>query len=256
MTTRRDTPSPAGDPADLDGLADLGARVAALLDSPSTSHGLARTLRAVAKEIDLARRHRTSLAVLPTGRTVGTPTDVQIGGGSHRIDGFFNIDAVPPADLVWDVREGIPLQDSTVRFLFSEHFLEHLDYPRSATYYAREAHRVLARGGRVVTGVPDAAHVLARYPAPVSEASETIGRWYANRTCRDDIGTYLDLINYVFRDQDDDPTYHPHYWAYDAEKLTHLFTQAGFTRVERWVFDPSIAGAKREWGSVYVVATK
>jgi predicted SAM-dependent methyltransferase len=251
MTTHRAPARPAT--GDLD---DLGARVAALLDSPSTTHGLARALRAVAKEADLARRHQESRLARPTGRTAETPGRVQIGGGAHRIDGFFNIDAVPPADLVWDVREGIPLQDSTVRYLFSEHFLEHVDYPRSAKYYAREAHRVLAPGGRLVTGVPDAAHVLAPYPAPPSRAAETIARWYPNRNCLGDVNTYLDLINYVFRDQDDDATYHPHYWAYDHEKLVHLFTEAGFTRVEPWTFDPAIANPKREWGSVYVVATK
>jgi SAM-dependent methyltransferase len=181
---------------------------------------------------------------------------VQIGGGAHRLDGFFNIDAVPPADLLWDVREGIPLHDSSVRLLFSEHFLEHIDYPRSAKRYAAEAHRVLSPGGQVVTGVPDAAHVLTRYPAPPAQASEMIDRWYANRNCLGDINTYLDLINYVFRDQDDDPTYHPHYWAYDFEKLAQLFTEAGFSRVEPWPFDPKIANPRREWGSVYAVATR
>lgn len=254
MTASRDAARPpADDFADFDGFA---AQLAALLRDPSTTHGLARTLRAAAKELDLARHHRAARRAWPAGRIDGAPATVQIGGGAHRIDGFFNIDAVPPADLVWDVREGIPLHDATVRYLFSEHFLEHVDYPRSAKHYAREAHRVLAPGGRLVTGVPDAAHVLAPYPAPASRAAETVDRWYANRTCREDVNTYLDLINYVFRDQDDDPTYNPHYWAYDAEKLTQLFTEAGFGRVEPWPFDPAIANPKREWASVYVVATK
>ncbi|MFC4035864.1 class I SAM-dependent methyltransferase [Streptomyces polygonati] len=231
-------------------------RIAALLQDPATPHGLARTLRAVAKELDLAQHHEEGRKEWPGGRIDAIPAQVQIGGGTHRIDGFFNIDAVPPADLLWDVREGIPLRDSTVRFLFSEHFLEHIDYPRSAKWYAREAHRVLAPGGRLVTGVPDAAHVLTQYPAPPERTAGMIERWYANRSCREDINTFLDLVNYVFRDQDDDPTYNPHYWAYDFEKLVQLFTEAGFARVEPWDFDPRIANPKREWASVYVVATK
>ncbi|WP_225846377.1 methyltransferase domain-containing protein [Streptomyces sp. HPF1205] len=248
MTIDRDTAR-----ADLH---HFGAQTAALLTDPATTHGLARTLRAVAKELELARHHRAGQKAWPDGRIDEKPAKVQIGGGAHRIDGFFDIDAVPPADLLWDVREGIPLHDATVRFLFSEHFLEHVDYPRSAKKYARETHRVLAPGGQVVTGVPDAAHVLKQYPAPPAEATEMIERWYANRNCREDIDTFLDLINYVFRDQDDDPTYNPHYWAYDFEKLVQLFTEAGFRKVEPWPFDPRIANPKREWGSVYVVATK
>lgn len=245
--------SEANQRSQLDAFAD---HVTALLADPSTPHGLARTLRATAKEITLARDHQASRKAWPNGHIDETPTHVQIGGGAHRIDSFFNIDAVPPADLLWDVREGIPLHDATVQVLFSEHFLEHIDYPHSAKHYAREAHRVLAPGGQVITGVPDAAHVLNQYPAPPAQAAEMIDRWYANRTCRGDINTYLDLINYVFRDQDDDPTYNPHRWAYDFEKLNQLFTEAGFTHVEPWSFDATLANPKREWASIYVVATR
>ncbi|AXI78957.1 class I SAM-dependent methyltransferase [Peterkaempfera bronchialis] len=226
------------------------------LGSPATTHGLARTLRAAVKEVELHRHHRASVADLSDGVLKPSPTKIQIGGGGHRIEGFLNIDIVPPADLLWDVREGIPLADDSTQEVFSEHFLEHIDYPRSAKHYAHEAHRVLAPGGQLITGVPDAAYVLSQYPAPPEQATEMIERWYAKRECRSDINTYLDLINYVFRDQDDDPTYNPHYWAYDHGKLVQLFCEAGFKTVEPWTFDPTMANPKRRWASVYVIATK
>lgn len=231
-------------------------QITALLDAPDTTHGLRRALRAVRKEFDLHRHHQASRRSWPHGRIEDTPARVQIGGGAHHISGYFHIDAAPPADLLWDVREGIPLHDATVNCLFSEHFLEHLDYPRSAKHYAQEAHRVLAPGGRVITGVPDAALFLERYPDGTDLCETSVQRWYANRDCLADINTYLDLVNYVFRDQDDDPTYTPHLWAYDQEKLTQLFTEAGFTTVQPWTFDPALANPKREWGSTYVIATK
>ncbi|MER5971801.1 methyltransferase domain-containing protein [Streptomyces sp. NPDC002055] len=233
----------------------LSELIAALLADPATTHGLARTLRATAKELELSRYHHASKTAFTCDGLVA-PKKVQVGGGAHRIEGFFNIDAVPPADLLWDVREGIPLQDNSAEVLFSEHFLEHIDYPVSAKQYAREAHRILASDGRLITGVPDAAFVLGEYPAGPEQAEEMISRWYAKRDCRKDINTYLDLINYVFRDQDDDPTYNPHYWAYDFEKLSQLFTEVGFTTVEPWDFDPCMANPKRQWASIYVVATK
>jgi predicted SAM-dependent methyltransferase len=248
---------PSADALDLLGvLGVLREQIAAVLADPATTHGLARPLRAAAKEIELHRHHRASLRAWPDGHIDEKPARVQIGGGTHRIDGFFNIDLVPPADLLWDVREGIPLQDDSTAEIFSEHFLEHIDYPHSAKQYAREAHRALAPGGRIITGVPDAAFALSRYPRPLDPTDETIERWYAKRTCRADINTRLDLVNLVFRDQDDDPTYTPHLWAYDHDKLVQLFTEAGFITVEPWAFDPAIANPKRRWGSVYVVATK
>ncbi|WP_367132223.1 MULTISPECIES: class I SAM-dependent methyltransferase [Streptomyces] len=231
-------------------------QITALLREPGTPYGLARALRTTAKELTIARHHAASLHTWPDQRLDVTPRKVQIGGGSHRIDGFYNIDALPPADLVWDVREGIPLGDGSVEIMFSEHFLEHIDYPRSAKHYAREAHRVLADDGRLVTGVPDAAFVLERYPNNTRLAEEMKRRWYAKRDCLDDFNTFLDLINYVFRDQDDSATYTPHLWAYDEEKLVQLFTEAGFRGVEPWPFDPALAKPKRQWGSIYVIATK
>ncbi|MCX5418086.1 methyltransferase domain-containing protein [Streptomyces sp. NBC_00059] len=234
----------------------LREQIAALLQDPATGHGLARTLRATAKEIEISRYHQASSLAWPNGRIDTTPERVQIGGGAHRIDGFFNIDAVPPADLLWDIREGIPLHDASVQLMFSEHFLEHIDYPRSVKHYAREAHRVLTDGGQLVTGVPDAAFLLKHYPANPELAAEMVERWYSKRDCLGDISTFLDLINYTFRDQDDTPNYTPHLWAYDEEKLIHLFTEAGFRAVEPWDFDATMANPKRQWGSVYLVAKK
>lgn len=78
----------------------------------------------------------------------------------------------------------------------------------------------------------------------------------ANRDYLDDFNTYINLLNYHFRDQDDDEKYNPHYWAYDFEKLKSLFESAGFSKVEKWNFGSSIVNSKREWGSIYVIATK
>ncbi|MDT0411011.1 MULTISPECIES: class I SAM-dependent methyltransferase [Streptomyces] len=234
----------------------LGEQIAAVLADPTTTHGLARALRSAAREIELHRYHRTTHRTRPSNQVGDRIAKVQIGGGAHRIAGFFNIDLVPPADLLWDIREGIPLQDNSTDEIFSEHFLEHIDYPRSAKHYAREVHRVLAPEGHVITGVPDAAFALSQYPRPLADNEEMLERWYSKRDCRGDVNTRLDLVNLVFRDQDDDPTYTPHLWAYDEEKLVQLFTEAGFGAVEPWAFDPTMANPKRRWGSVYVVATK
>ncbi|MFI9105440.1 class I SAM-dependent methyltransferase [Streptomyces fildesensis] len=214
----------------------LGEQISALLARSVAPHGLARPLRAVLKELELQRSPQAGQKVWPNGSDGSSPAKVQIGGGTRLLDGFLNIDAVPPADLLWDVREGIPLGDDTVELLFSEHFLDLLDFPRSAKEYARESLRVLAPGGRIVTGVRDAAFVLRNYSKP-SKRFDNV---------------YLDLINHVFRGGDDDFRT----WSYDQGELVQLFSEAGFETIGVWDFDPSVANPAREMGSVYVVATK
>lgn len=236
---------------------DIRQHLTVALAAPDITHGLARAFRATLKELDLYRNHAVSRAH-STNTSLGVVRPrVQIGGGSHRIDDFFNIDIVPPADLIWDIRENIPLPDASVQFLFSEHFLEHIDYPRSAKNFAAEAHRVLVAGGQVVTGVPDAEVILRGYHDHDDDLfTKMRERWYGRRNCLDDFNTYLDLVNYVFRDQDDDLKYTPHLWAYDHDKLADMFAHAGFSKVEPWTFDPAMANPDRQWASLYLIATK
>ena len=47
-------------------------------------------------------------------------------GGFGLDPGWVNIDIEPGADLIIDVRKGWPLDDCSVNFIYSEHFLEHL----------------------------------------------------------------------------------------------------------------------------------
>jgi predicted SAM-dependent methyltransferase len=240
----------------LDVLRDVAEQVAA--DPTISTHGLGRAIRQLYKEIDLAKAHARGRALLDQ---FGRPTSaerVQVGGGAQLLDGFLNIDIVPPADLIFDVREGLPLGDASAELIFNEHFLEHIDYPVSAKKFVAECHRVLRPGGRLVIGVPDARMVIEGYVKGDEALRERLlGDWYANREGRDEhFNAYLDLVNYVFRDQDDSDRYTPHLWAYDEERLGELCLEQGFRTVAQWPFDPEIANPDREWGSVYIEAEK
>ena len=100
------------DAATMTGLEVLRDVVEQVGADPSTTHGLGRALRLLRKEIDLAQAHARGRAVLDR---VGRPTDVgrvQIGGGAHLLEGWLNVDIVEPADLIFDVREGLPLRQA------------------------------------------------------------------------------------------------------------------------------------------------
>lgn len=224
-----------------------------LLSSKEVTRGLKRALRNLSKEIIAFKNHTK-----PKGKIV-VPRDsrVQIGGGAHYLTGFVNIDILPPADIIFDVREGIPLPSGSVEFLFSDHFLEHVDYPTSVKKIIKEAYRVLRKNGKIVVGVPDSKRVIEAYvKRDKKKLHEYIRRWYGKRGNLEHFNTAIDVVNYHLRDQDDDKKYHPHLWAYDREKLESLLKSAGFRKTGVWKFDPLIANPKRKFGSTYVYGIK
>ena len=248
-----DTTSADVDNTGWEGIEILATQVDDVLRA-TTTHGLQRVLRSLRREIDMFRAHQAGRADLPEGLTARR---VQIGGGSRLLTGFINIDIIPPADVIFDVREGLPLPDGGTEFIFAEHFLEHVDYPVSVKRVVAECFRILEPGGRLVIGVPDAAMIIDGYMKGDLALRECMMRgWYAKRDDRAHFNTYLDVVNYVFRDQDDSDRYTPHLWAYDLEKLVSLCAEAGFRKVEPWPHDSAIANPDRAWGSVYTVACK
>lgn len=224
-----------------------------LLSSKEITHGLKRALRNLSKEIIAFKSHITlgSKIVVPGN------SKVQIGGGAHYLTGFVNIDILPPADIIFDVREGIPLPSGSAEFLFSEHFLEHVDYPISAKKIIKEAYRVLQKNGKIVVGVPDSRHVIVAYlKRDRKKLNEYIQRWYGKRENLEHFNTAIDVVNYHLRDQDDSNKYAPHLWGYDKEKLESLLKSVGFRSIREWEFDPRIASPKREFGSIYIEGKK
>lgn len=235
----------------------LQAAIDRTLTSAHTTHGVRRTLRAATRELELWETHARSAAAV--GKRAGRleARRIQVGGGTHVLTGYVNVDLTPPADVLWDVREGLPFRDATSGVIFSEHFLEHIDYPVSVKRFIAECFRVLADDGQLIIGVPNAALVIDAYVHDDPMIRDRLMReWYDKRDNVEHFNTYLDLVNYVFRDQDDSNRYTPHLWSYDYDKLSSLMVAAGFRSVEPWQFDPRLANPNRQWGSVYAIAVK
>jgi len=66
-------------------------------------------------------------------------------------------------EIVWDLRNGIPLPDKSVTEVYSSHFLEHLDNSE-ITELIREIHRVLEQGGIFESKLPHSDSLAAFYP--------------------------------------------------------------------------------------------
>lgn len=96
-----------------------------------------------------------------------TPIKLNIGSGGTPIKGYLNIDNRDVAEMVWDVRDGLPFPDSSVEEIVSSHFLEHLTDPESFEFL-REALRVLEPKGKLSIRVPHSASYGAFYPGHLS----------------------------------------------------------------------------------------
>jgi len=134
-----------------------------LLGGRGATHGLNRALRLLLKETKLYKNHIQGKNRVKNQEKISRLKKIQIGGGKHVLQGFLNIDAAPPADIIFDVREGLPVKSDYADLIFSEHFLEHIDYPVSAKKFIKECHRVLRKGGKLILGVPDSELVILNY---------------------------------------------------------------------------------------------
>lgn len=89
---------------------------------------------------------------------------INLGCGANIKDGFINLDYSwrPGIHLCWDLANGIPINDRSVRGAFTEHCLEHLKLTDCRRVFT-ELFRVLKPGGRVKIIVPNAELYLDAY---------------------------------------------------------------------------------------------
>lgn len=112
-----------------------------------------------------------------------------------------------------DLGRGIPFNDSSVDFIFTSHFLEHL-FERQAERLLEESFRVLKSGGVLRISVPDLSYAISLYQ-----------KGHKHQMLRD----------YFFVDESDS-FYARHKYMYDFELLKEKLSAAGFNAVERRLY--------------------
>ena len=111
-----------------------------------------------------------------------------------------------------DFRYGIPLPDNSADYLYSSHFLEHLD-KYAGRRLLEESLRVLKPGGCVRIGVPDLEHAWQMYQADDKERM---------------------LHDYFFIDGA--TGFSQHRYLYDFEMLAAILQEIGFSNITRAAF--------------------
>src|ERR1051326_6330663 len=133
-------------------------------------------------------RYEAQLAIVPlksacsvrqwqTRRQLNRTSDlkVQIGSGPNPVPGWINIDGGYYADVQMDLRRSLPLRSGSVAYIFTEHFLDHLQFPDGIGHILRECHRVLKPNGIMRAIVHDGELLLRAYVEKDIELFRRIG---------------------------------------------------------------------------------
>ena len=114
--------------------------------------------------------------------------------------------------LLYDLGYGLPFKDKSVEYIFSSHFLEHLEN-QQAIILLNNCYRVLKESGKIRISIPDLEYVVKLYK----------------------IDKVKMLENYFFIDKAEG--YHAqHKYMYDFEMLYEILYKIGFRNITRCEF--------------------
>ncbi|MGA2837662.1 MAG: methyltransferase domain-containing protein [Acidimicrobiales bacterium] len=146
---------------------------------------------------------------------LGSPLRLHLGSGGNNIPGWVNIDLVgATADVAWDLRRPLPFPDRAASAVFLEHVLEHMTVAEGMAVL-RHAFRVLAPGGVIRVGVPDA----GLYARSYAGGDGTLDELRPGRPTR------MLALGEVFQE-------HGHVSAWDGETLVLVVGEVGFVEAE------------------------
>src|SRR5215210_631424 len=143
----------------------IAGRVRRRLTAPGPTHSLRLAILTMLFETFVFLRHQLTLATTARREPPSERLRLNLGSGPDVRAGWLNIDFMGDADLLVDLRRPLPLPDRSAELAYSEHTLEHLDYPTDAEAFLRECLRVLRPGGVVSIGVPDGEPAIVDYPS-------------------------------------------------------------------------------------------
>jgi predicted SAM-dependent methyltransferase len=169
------------------------------------------------------------LVYLATNEPKWRDLQLHLGCGPITLEGWINIDNQPYAgiDFRWDLARGIPFRHA--RYVFAEHFIEHLSYQQGADFM-RGCRAALRGDGILRLSTPNLDWVwhVSYHPAMWSNEDESM------RDCF--------VLNRAFRGWG-------HQFLYNPVTLTALLQNAGFATVRAFRYGesdtPALTGIER-----------
>ena len=141
---------------------------------------------------------------------------LHLGSGGRLLEGWANVDINGLGNLVWDLTRPLPIPPGRVRFVYTEHFIEHIQRADSRRLLSH-ARRVMAKGGVIRISTPDLKPLLDDYQAGRLVRMDH-AQWYPATLCQ--------MVNEAMRSWG-------HVFVYDEAELTALLRECGFDDVRR-----------------------
>jgi predicted SAM-dependent methyltransferase len=137
---------------------------------------------------------------------------LHLGCGSRHFDGWSNIDLVGPQGTIkWNLTRPIPAKLNSVRFIYSEHFIEHIARSEAALLL-ENCFDLLIPGGVIRISTPNLGFLVEQYR--VGCVSEWRDMGWAPETPAQMLNEGLHLWNHKF--------------VYDYNELSRALREAGF----------------------------
>ncbi len=141
---------------------------------------------------------------------------LHLGSGGRLLEGWANIDINGLGDIVWDLTRPLPISVDRVRFVYSEHFIEHIDRA-DAKRLLGQVRRVMAPGSVIRISTPDLKMLIDDYQAGRLIRMDH-GQWYPATLCQ--------MVNEAMHCWG-------HVFLYDEPELRAVLSECGFTGVRR-----------------------
>ncbi|MFC2141381.1 methyltransferase domain-containing protein [Acidobacteriota bacterium] len=155
---------------------------------------------------------------------------LQLGSGGRMLKGWINIDSIwRPNTVVMRLPQGLrKFNNSSIEYIYSCHFLEHLRYPQEALSLLKTCYRLLKPGGAIRIGVPDIEKIIDAY---VRDDKDFFSE--QKRLHPDCCSTKLEHLMYALQQEGE------HRYGYDFQTLNKLLKKAGFNEVFRSAYGKS-----------------
>jgi len=155
-------------------------------------------------------------------------TKLHLGSGEHIFTGWDNLDLMEREGIIHcDLTKPLPYETNSVNFIFTEHFIEHLDEVDGFNLLV-ECFRVMKPGGKIRITCPDLRKYVEAYlnwnPANYSDGELfTSGTNFLNFAT---LGEAVSGLRYLSPIQTSHN--HGHKYYYDEADLTSKLKDAGF----------------------------